>query len=258
MQNSDISIRSAGAEDKKNRPLIFAHRGASGYAPENTEDAFLKAVRMKADGVELDVQLTRDDKIVVIHDEWLERVSDGRGWVKDHTLEELRRFDFSRTFESAGKAVIPTLEEVYELLRPTDLLINVELKTGIVFYENLEEKVLRLTKDMQMEEKVLYSSFNHCTCRKIRDLSPKAYVGFLYQDGLIDPAPYVKKHGGNALHPALYNLQYPGFMESAGKEGLDVNVWTVNEESHIRLCCQYKVHGIITNYPDLALRIAQQ
>ena len=241
---------------EKRQPLIYAHRGASGYAPENTMEAFQKAVDLKADGIELDVQLTKDDRIVVIHDEWLERVSDGKGWVKDHTLRELRNYNFNRTFEKTERAEIPTLSEVYELIRPTGLVINVELKTGIVFYEELEEKVLALTRDMNMEEQVIYSSFNHYTCRKLRALAPKAYIGFLYQDGLIDPAPYVRANGGNALHPALYDLQYPGFMESAQREGLEVNVWTVNEEDHLRLCCRYGVHGIITNYPDRALRIA--
>ena len=115
----------------------------------------------------------------------------------------------------------------------------------------VQETIIVLHKSMD-----IYSSFNHYTCRKLRALAPKAYIGFLYQDGLIDPAPYVRANGGNALHPALYDLQYPGFMESAQREGLEVNVWTVNEEDHLRLCCRYGVHGIITNYPDRALRIA--
>lgn len=91
---------------------IWAHRGASGYAPENTMEAFSEAVRRKADGIELDVQLTKDGEIVVIHDEKLNRVSDGSGWVKDHTLKELRKLNFNKTFPEQGAARIPTLKEV--------------------------------------------------------------------------------------------------------------------------------------------------
>ena len=166
---------------KKDRCLVWAHRGASGYAPENTLEAFKKAVEMGADGVELDVQLTKDDQMVVIHDELIDRTSDGRGWVKDMTLEELRKYNYNKTHPEYEHADIPTLREVYELLKPTGLTINVELKTGIVFYEELERKVIELTKEMGMEDKVLYSSFNHYTCVKLHELNPEAYVGFCMQ-----------------------------------------------------------------------------
>lgn len=130
---------------------IWAHRGASGYAPENTMEAFSEAVRRKADGIELDVQLTKDGEIVVIHDEKLERVSNGTGWVKDYTLKELRKLNFNKTFPEQGSARIPTLKEVYELMKKEDMLVNVELKTSIVFYEGLVDKVLDLAARMRME-----------------------------------------------------------------------------------------------------------
>lgn len=247
---------------KTTRPLVWAHRGASGYAPENTLEAFALAIDKHADGIELDVQLTKDDQIVVIHDETLERTSTGTGWVKDHTLEELRQFNYNKTFPSyKGEGVqvnIPTLREVYQLFQGTGLTINVELKTGIVFYPELERKVLELTQEMKMEEQVLYSSFNHYTCVKLHELNPEAYVGFLYADGPIDMAAYAHKHGGNALHPALYNLQFPNYMQDAAANGLDVNVWTVNETQYMMMCCQLGVNAMITNYPDTALEIAKK
>lgn len=242
---------------KIDRPLIWAHRGASGYAPENTLIAFQKAVELGADGVELDVQLTKDDQIVVIHDETIDRTSDGKGWVKDYTLEELRKFNYNKVHPEYEHADIPTLREVYELLKPTGLTINVELKTGIVFYEELERKVLELTKEMGMEDKVLYSSFNHYTCVKIHELAPEAYVGFLYADGPIAMAEYAAKYHADALHPALYNLQFPNYMKDAIEHDLDVNVWTVNEEMYMQMCCQFGVNAIITNYPDKALTVAK-
>lgn len=238
------------------RPLVWAHRGASGYAPENTLEAFQKAVEQGADGVELDVQLTKDDVLVVIHDETIDRTSDGKGWVKDFTLEELRKFNFNKTHPEFAHADIPTLREVYELLKPTGLTINVELKTGIYFYEEIERKVIELTKEMGMEDRVLYSSFNHYTCVKMHELAPSSYVGFLYADGPIDMASYAAGHGADALHPALYNLQFPNYMQDAGANKLDVNVWTVNEEQYMQMCCMMGVNAIITNYPDVCLTVA--
>lgn len=240
------------------KPLVWAHRGASGYAPENTLAAFEKAVELGADGVELDIQLTKDDEIVVIHDEKIDRTSDGEGWVKDYTLEELRGFNYNRTKPEYEHADIPTMREVFELLKPTGLFINIEIKTGVFFYEKIEEKILALTKEMDMEDRVCYSSFNHYTVKRIHELKPDAEVGFLYADGPIDMPSYGEKHGGNALHPALYNLQYDGFIKECKEKGLKLNVWTVNEKEHMQLCCKYGVNAIITNYPDIAREVVEQ
>lgn len=240
------------------KPLVWAHRGASGYAPENTLAAFEKAVELGADGVELDIQLTKDDEIVVIHDEKIDRTSDGKGWVKDYTLEELRGFNYNRTKPEYEHADIPTMREVFELLKPTGLFINIEIKTGVFFYEKIEEKILALTKEMGMEDRVCYSSFNHYTVKRIHELKPDAEVGFLYADGPIDMPSYGEKYGVNALHPALYNLQYDGFIKECKEKGLKLNVWTVNEKEHMQLCCKYGVNAIITNYPDIAREVVEQ
>lgn len=241
-----------------NKPFVWAHRGASGYLPENTLMAFQEVVDMGADGIELDVQLTKDDEIVVIHDEWIDRTSNGKGWVKDYTLEELRGFNYNKTKPEVEHADIPTMREVFELIKPTNLVINIELKTGVVFYKKLEEKIMALTKEYGMEDRVIYSSFNHATIVKIHQLDPTAKVGFLYADGTLDMPEYGKKHGVNALHPALYNLQYPGYMEACKANGLEVNTWTVNEMEHMVMACQLGVNAIITNYPDLALQVVAQ
>ncbi len=236
--------------------LVLAHRGASGYAPENTIPAFQKAIDQKADGFELDVQMTKDGEIVVIHDETIDRTSNGKGWVKDYTLEELRKFNYNKPHPEYEHADIPTMREVFELVKPTDLVINIEIKTGIVFYP-IEEKLLALTKEMGMEERVFYSSFNHYTVKKIHELDPSTTVGFLYADGPIDMPAYAVKHGVNALHPALYNLQYPGFVEECKKNGLKLHVWTVNEEKYVKMCMEAQTDSVITNYPDMARRVIE-
>ena len=238
-------------------PLIWAHRGASGHAPENTLPAFRLAAEMGADGVELDVQLTKDKEIVVCHDEKVDRTSNGAGWIRDLTLAELRSLDFSNGNLAFEGTAIPTLEEVFDLLRDTSLTINIELKTGIVFYE-MEEQLLTLTKNAGFADRVIYSSFNHYSVQKIRALDPAAKTGILYADGPVDVVSYGKKLQADALHPALYNLQFPGFMEAANDAGLMVNVWTVNEKAYLLMCKELGVHAVITNYPEKAKQIFEE
>ena len=237
------------------KPLIWAHRGASGHAPENTLPAFRLAAEMGADGVELDIQFTKDGEIVVCHDETVDRTSSAKGWLKNYTLKELKQMDFSYGNLAYEGARIPTLKEVLELLKPTGLTVNIELKTGIFFYEGIEEKTLELVRREGWADRIIYSSFNHETLRKIHRLDPGAKTGMLYGDGLVDVVPYARSLGVSALHPVLYNLQYPGFMETCREVGMDVNVWTVNEAEYIELCRKYGVHAIITNYPDKARQV---
>lgn len=236
-------------------PLVWAHRGASGYAPENTIPAFELAAEMGADGVELDVQFTKDGQIVVCHDETIDRTSNGCGWVKDHTLEELLALSFDNGNKAYEGAQIPTMQEVFDALRPTNLTINIELKTGIIFYKGLENDIIDLVHKNKFEDRVIYSSFNHYSVMKIKELDPQAKTGFLYMDGPLDMPAYGRLHGVDALHPALYNLQFPDFMKECAENGLDVNVWTVNEEKYMQMCQQARVHAIITNYPKKALEL---
>lgn len=237
---------------------VWGHRGASAYAPENTLEAFALAIEQGADGVELDVQLTKDGQVVVIHDETIDRTSDGAGLVKDHTLAELRQLDFGILHpevspRTGSKVCIPTLEEVFRLIKPYDLTVNIELKTGIILYEGLEEKVLRLTAEAEMEERVIYSSFYHPSLMKLKALNPSCKTGLLYSDGWIDVAGYAKNLGIDALHPALYHMQDPELVSRANALGLNVHVWTVNQKTDMDRLAARGVDVIITNYPDRAV-----
>ena len=229
---------------------VWAHRGASGYAPENTLEAFALAAEMEADGGELDVQMSRDGYLVVAHDERIGRGSNGSGFIRDFTLEELKGFLFNKTHPEYKDARIPTLREVYELLKDTPLKINVELKNGVYLYDGLEERVLELTDRLGMAKRVIYSSFNHNSVAFIKHMKPDAVTGVLYSDGIYDPAAYAQAIGADALHPAFYNLHYPGVMEQAGERGLKVHVWTVNTQEQGRECLRAGVDAIISNYPD--------
>ena len=238
--------------------LVWAHRGASGTFPENTLESFEGAVRAGADGIELDVQLSRDGELVVAHDERIDRMSDGAGFVKDFTLAELKRFNFNRPNPSVQHAELPTLREVYELIRPTGLTVNVELKTGCFTYPGIVEKTLELTAAQSMEDRVIYSSFNHYTLVEVKKLNPSAKTGMLYGDRIIGAEKYAKETVGvDALHPALYHLDDPEYMAKALKYGLSVHVWTADSEEDIRRMAELGVNAVITDYPERALAIVR-
>ena len=231
---------------------IWAHRGASFYAPENTLEAFDIAVKQKADGIELDVQLSKDGKLVVIHDETMDRVSNGTGYVKDYNLNELKQFNVAKLFPHYGFSEIPTLEEVYHLLKGTDLTVNVELKTGIIFYEGIEQKLLNLAKKMNMEDRIIYSSFNHYSLLNLRKLNKDVKIGILVSDIYVDVIDYAIKLGADALHPIGYMLKLPGFIKESKEKNMKLHVWTVDNEEEIKLLNDYGIDAIMTNKPVIA------
>lgn len=228
---------------------IWAHRGASAYAPENTLEAFQLAIEMGADGIELDVQLTKDGEVVVIHDETIDRVCDGKGYVKDYTLSELKEKKANKLHPEYENAVIPTLEEVLALLQGRNITLNIELKTGVFFYPEIERKTISLVKQYDMQNRVWYSSFNHYSVMTVKQLAPDSKTGLLYIDGIYKPEDYAAGMGVEALHPYIGNLQYP-FMESAKDKGIRVHVWTVEEKRDIKKCQMADVDAVITNRPD--------
>ena len=233
---------------------IYAHRGASGYAPENTLEAFKLAIKQGAEGIELDVQLTKDGEVVVIHDETIDRVSNKTGFVKDYTLAELREFSFDNNIEGYKNTKIPTLKEVLELLKPTNLMLNIELKTSIIWYENIEEKVLKLVYDADMKDRVIYSSFNHYSIKKIKNLDEKANTALLFGDVILYTVNYIKNANIPAIHPPVYQLKMDNFLDEYINSGLDIRVWTVNNPDDMQSLINKNIDAIITNYPDIALK----
>ena len=237
---------------------VWAHRGASGYMPENTLPSFKKAVELGADGVELDIQLSKDGEIVVCHDEEVDRTSNTKGWLKDYTLAELKAMDFSYQFKELGKVSIPTMKEVFELLKPTNLIINIELKTGIFDYESIEEKIIALTHAEGFEDRVIYSSFNHHSIAKLKEIDSTAETAWLFSDVILDVEKYAKQNGVEGLHPAVYHMYMSDFMKRWNESGEKVRVWTVNNEKDMKNFIQHDLEAVITNYPDVALRVRRE
>lgn len=234
--------------------LIFAHRGARGYAPENTMAAFRRALDLGADGIELDVQLSRDGAVVVCHDHTIDRTSDGSGWVRDLTLAELRRRDCGSWFDPAFAGErIPTLEEVLAWLAPTPLLLNVELKNGPVVYPGLEEKTAALLAAFGLQERTVISSFYHPSLRRIRELDRRLRTGVLFACRPLAPLALARDVDAAFLHPHWHYLE-ADWVATAQRAGVGVNVFTVNTPSELALAQAAGADGIFTDYPDLARR----
>lgn len=237
---------------------LFAHRGASAYAPENTLEAFELAVKMGADGVELDVHMARDGELVVAHDEEIGRVANGIGLICNMTTAELKKHRFNRTHPEFKDATIPTLREVYELLKPTGLHINTELKTSRIRYEHMEEKCIKLADELGMTDRVLYSSFNLTSLRLLKRIDPRVRVGLLRTPigkindrKIVDPWGLAHLLGIDAIHPHFSELLLFNEAEKAHALGMQVNVWTVNDAEDMRKCLAAGADMLIGDYPDL-------
>lgn len=236
---------------------IFAHRGASGYAPENTLEAFRLAMEQGADGIELDVHLTKDGEVVVIHDETIDRTGNGHGNVRDYTLEELKKFSFHNHMEKYQGVQIPTLKEALNLVKNSRIKVNIELKTGIYWYEGIEEKTMDIVKTMGMEDRVIYSSFNHYSIQKVLEQNSDAETAYLFSDVPLNMEKYAKDTGVKGLHPAVYHLKMADFLETYMKSGLKVRVWTVNNKEDMKMFIDAGVDAIITNYPKVSVELRE-
>ena len=233
---------------------IQAHRGASAYYPENTLESFSAAIEQKADCIELDVHLTKDNEIVVAHDSTLERVSDGKGNINDFTLNELKSLDFGKSMPGRGVCRIPLLSEVFALIRPTALSINIELKTTERLYPELPEKLAAMAREFNMTGRVIYSSFNHYSLLQLKSIEPNAKIGLLYNIGIVDPWVYANYVRADAIHPHYQIIAaLPETVERCHENGLLVNVWTVDDPRAVNFMLKCGVDGIITNRPDAAV-----
>lgn len=238
------------------KPLIIAHRGASAYAPENTLAAFSKAIEQGADGIELDVHLTKDGQVAVIHDGTVNRTSNEKGRIMDMTLAEAKEFDFGSWFSKEYKdEKIPSLNEVLELLKDWDGILNVELKSSAFeLYKGMEKKVLDLLKFYSFLDQTIISSFNHYSLVDLKKIEPAAKVCPLYVAGLYEPWRYASMIQAFAIHPAFHAV-VPEIVQGCREHGIKVNTYTVNHPDHIKAMINANVDGIITDVPDVAKKI---
>lgn len=235
--------------------LIFAHRGSSGTHPENTMLAFNEAARVGADGIELDVQLSKDGEVVIIHDEKLNRTTGTTGFVKNKTLKELQTLNAASTFkEKVSKERIPTLEELLIWMHTNHLFCNIELKNTLFLYPGLEEKVIRLVRAYEMEERIVISSFNHYSLVYCHQLAPEIETAPLYRDGLYMPWVYARAIGGSAIHPSIRSA--PEFIiQSSMNAGIRVRPYTINNAVDMKRLYSLGCSAIITDFPEQARKV---
>ena len=236
--------------------MNFAHRGFSGKYPENTMLAFEKAIEAGADGIENDVHYTKDGVLVIIHDERIDRTTNGTGFVRDYTYEELSKFDASYTFKEAGFQRIPTLREYMELVKDKDIITNIELKTGEFEYPGIEKMVYDMIMEYGLKDRIIISSFNHYSILRMKALDPTIKCGLLEESWLVNAGAYVASTGVECYHPMYLNM-VPEVVEEIKSHGLEINTWTVNDEEDIRRMFERGVDGIIGNFPDLVNEVRE-
>jgi glycerophosphoryl diester phosphodiesterase len=261
------------------RPLIIAHRGARSLAPENTIAAARKAFELGADMWELDVGMTADGKLLVIHDSTLTRTSNAkemfptrRPWaLHEFTLKELGRLDFGTWFidedpfgqidagavspTEAGRyhgEGAPTLRQALAFTRDRNWRVNVEIKDlrGTAGDLQVVAKVLALLEELDMVDRVLVSSFNHRYLKEVRERNPEIATGALVSKPHSDPESLLDELGAQAYHPSVSAIRRSE-ISRLRKEGFQVNVWTVNETKVMESLIKAGASGIFTDFPQL-------
>ncbi|SFG20686.1 glycerophosphodiester phosphodiesterase [Sporolactobacillus nakayamae] len=235
------------------KTAVYAHRGSKSNRPENTLASFEEAMRVGSDGIELDVHLTKDQQVVVMHDEKIDRTTNGKGQIKSYTLEELKRFDAGSWFSPKFKGErVPTLSQVLELLKNYQGVLNIEFKTDRNVYPSIEARVADLVDQYRPLLPVVYSSFNHESLIRLKQIKPNAEIALLLWERLADPWRYTEQVGATAQH--LW--QPTALSETAAQlqnHGIKVRAWTVNQPKNMQLAFEMGLDAIITDHPEAAL-----
>lgn len=228
---------------------IFAHRGYKGKYPENTMIAFKKAVECGADGIELDIHLSLDEEIIVIHDETLDRTTYGKGPVAQMTWADLNRVKMKGKHK---KEHIPRLKEVLDLLEPTNLLLNIEIKgdtNGV-----LERKLVELLSTYQMNERIIVSSFHLYSVQMIKEMCPSLETAFLYSGYIDQPWQLKSEAKFDGLHVNSFYLSR-NYTKTIQTFGLKARVYTVNREIDLKYWLESGIDAVITDQLELAIKI---
>lgn len=241
-----------------NKTEVFAHRGSKGTHPENTLAAFEEAIRVGSDGIELDVHLSQDHELVVIHDETVERTSNGKGLVRELALQELKQLDAGSWMnKDYADCRIPTLQEVIDFLNDKQFkgILNIELKTDHYAYPGIEEKVIELIDKKEPQFKIVFSSFNYQTLIRLKKLDPAIEIALLFEkDGrdllMLDADILV-----TMWHP---DLSWYREKVTTDEVKMAVRLWTINQDQELNYCFNQGVSGIITDYPEKALALRNQ
>jgi glycerophosphoryl diester phosphodiesterase len=232
------------------RSLVFGHRGARGDTPMNTIPAFEMALQQGADGVELDVHLSRDGYPIILHDFTVDSTTDGSGRAADMTLAQLKELDAGGWYGEAFRATrIPTLDEVFEAVGQ-QLIINVEIKSNSWKTTGCEQVVADRIRQFGLESRVVISSFDPMALRRFRHIMPEVPIGYLYERATRWLRPLMLGLQHEARHPH-YTMIDRRFMAWAKGKGYRVHTWTVNEAEQARRLHDLGVDILITDHPGM-------
>lgn len=235
---------------------VVGHRGASGHAPENTLAAFRRAVELGATFIETDLQLSRDSRLVAIHDDTLDRTTNGRGPVHALTLAALRELDAGSWFgpQFAGEK-IPTLDEILRFSQEHDVVFYLELKAAGAW--GLEHALVGALRELEGAPRAVVLSFDPGRLAVVRRLEPTVMTGYLFSWSPADPVKRALEVGARQLAPRG-DLVTPELVGQARRADLQVVTWTVNEPAHMRALAAAGVDGIMTDYPDRLVAVLGQ
>jgi glycerophosphoryl diester phosphodiesterase len=245
------------------KPEAVAHRGASGYAPENTLAAFRRVLEMGVPFIEVDVHMSRDGELVVIHDPKVDRTTNGKGAVGDLTLTQLKKLDAGSWFNLShpGKARmefagdrIPRLQEVIDLIKETKVGLYIEIKDPELYPQDFETRIISLLRRNEFEKKVVLLSFSANSLTKVRRLDSSIRTAFLASTSKTDPVSAAVSVGADGL-AIRHTLLTPKILREARHKKLGIAVWTVDDENAIRRAVNLGADRIISNYPDLVMRL---
>lgn len=230
---------------------IFAHRGASALRPENTLPAFAEAVRSGTDGIELDVQLTKDGEIIVMHDEEVNRTTNGKGAIKNKTLAEIKELNAGEWFDDAYNSTrVPTLKEVTDLLVARNFrgILEIEFKTNVEVYPGIEEKVTAFMATKEWPFTYWYSSFNVHTLDRLYKLDRARRLDLIMINDEEAATQALERSYIKGIHPRIdwalaHDAEVPDYP-------IDVRPWTVNEEETLQQLMALNVVGIFTDDPE--------
>lgn len=238
------------------RPILLAHRGDFAHAPENTLPAFEQAIQKGADGIELDVKLTADGHVIVIHDSTVDRTTDGRGRVASFSLEAMRKLDAGKKFnETFSGTKIPLLAEVFEAVGKHKL-INIELTNYVTPRDDLVARVCQLIKRHDNRQQILFSSFFPSNLKAAAQILPEVPRALLAMPGLA--GLWARSFGFmfgdyQALHPHVSNITREQ-IQRAHRVRRRIHAWTVNADGDIARLRDWGVDGIITDDPETTIR----
>jgi glycerophosphoryl diester phosphodiesterase len=228
-------------------PVVYAHRGANKFAPENSLAAFQKAIDMGADGIELDVRFTADEDVIVFHDRNANRMTGVRASIQRLALPEIKRL---RLFHSQfGSERIPVLQEVLDLAGD-DVLINIDVKKESFSKNGFEEKIVSILKDFGLEDNIVISSFNPFVLKRFSILNPGIHLGFIFRNR--SSMMMLNGHPVRSLH-ARHSLLSKKYLQALENRGNRIYAWTVDDEQIMFELIRKEVDGIITNKPEVYL-----